>query len=71
MIETIKLAGLSCQHCVKRVEAILADLEGVQGVTVDLNKNIARVRTIDHLSLDMVNQVFEGSNYQALSIEKN
>ncbi len=36
MQETIMVKGMSCQHCVKVVSAILGGLDGVSGVVVDL-----------------------------------
>jgi len=33
---TIKIKGMSCQHCVSSVSKALADIEGIVDVTVDL-----------------------------------
>ena len=34
--ETIIVKGMSCQHCVKAVSAILGEFDGVSEVVVDL-----------------------------------
>jgi len=32
----IKITGMSCEHCVKRVKEALSKIEGVKEVSVDL-----------------------------------
>ncbi len=34
--QTLKVRGMSCEHCVKAVSGALADLPGLSGVTVEL-----------------------------------
>ena len=34
--KTIKVEGMSCQHCVKAVTETLSSLQGISGVSVDL-----------------------------------
>ncbi len=36
-MKTIKVKGMSCEHCVKAVTKALQELEGVGDVKVDLN----------------------------------
>lgn len=45
MIKKIKVEGMSCGHCVKRVEKALNAIDGVTGVVVDL--------TLGQVDLDM------------------
>ena len=40
----IKISGMSCAHCVARVEKSLKDLEGVKEVKVDLKTGKASVK---------------------------
>ncbi len=40
-MKTVKIKGMSCQHCVKAVKKALEEIEGVSGVTVDLEKGEA------------------------------
>ena len=37
------IEGMSCNHCVKRVENALKELEGVQDVKVNLKKKTADI----------------------------
>lgn len=40
---TLKIAGMSCEHCVKHVSEALSDLPGVSEVRVDLARGQAEV----------------------------
>ena len=40
----LKVEGMSCQHCVGKVQKGLSALEGVQEVAVDLERKEVRVR---------------------------
>ncbi len=40
----IKISGMSCAHCVARVEKSLKNVEGVQDVKVDLKTEKATVK---------------------------
>jgi copper chaperone len=40
-MKTIKIKGMSCQHCVKSVTKALEEIDGVSGVSVDLLKGEA------------------------------
>jgi len=37
-MKTIKVKGMSCEHCVKAVKKALSEVEGIKDVTVDLSK---------------------------------
>ena len=39
----VAIEGMSCMHCVGKVEKALKDLDGVLSVTVDLEKKEAKV----------------------------
>ncbi len=40
-MKTIKIKGMSCNHCVQAVKKALEGIEGVSGVSVDLEKGMA------------------------------
>jgi copper ion binding protein len=40
----IKISGMSCEHCVARVEKSLENLEGVEEVQVDIKTEKATVK---------------------------
>lgn len=43
MKKTFKVDGMSCEHCKKRVETALLDLDGVDEAIVSLEKGTADV----------------------------
>ena len=38
---TVKIKGMSCQHCVASVTKTLSEIDGITGVKVDLEKGEA------------------------------
>jgi len=40
-MKTVKIKGMSCQHCVRAVKKALEEIDGVSDVTVDLAKGEA------------------------------
>ena len=36
---TIRITGMTCQHCVKTVEREIGELDGIKSAKVDLSKN--------------------------------
>ncbi len=40
-MKTIKIKGMSCQHCVKAVTKALSEIAGIKDVTVDLERGEA------------------------------
>lgn len=40
-MKTIKVKGMSCQHCVKAVEKALGTIDGVSNIKVDLSRGEA------------------------------
>lgn len=55
MKKELTVEGMTCMHCVGRVEKTLAGLEGVTSVKVDLTTKLASVE----LNQDIADQVFE------------
>ncbi|MHB9782273.1 heavy-metal-associated domain-containing protein [Streptococcus sp. 10F2] len=55
MKQTVQLAGLSCQNCVKHTTAAFSKLAGVESVTIDLDQQLAQVTT---------NIVYQVQDYQ-------
>ncbi|MDY6916102.1 MAG: cation transporter [Candidatus Cloacimonadota bacterium] len=39
-----KISGMTCNHCVRRVEKAISSVEGVDKVKVSLAKGIAKVK---------------------------
>ena len=67
MKKTVSIEGMSCMHCVKRVQTALAGIPGVKSAEVNLDKKIATVEgeTLDDETLtDAVTE----AGYQVIKI---
>lgn len=59
---TLRIEGMSCGHCVSRVQKAIARLEGVHVDQVEIGS--ARVTyDPDHVSLQRIREAVEGAGY--------
>ncbi len=42
---TIKVSGMSCEHCVGRVKKAILEVNGVEGCEIDLKTGTVKVET--------------------------
>ena len=68
MEKVLKIEGMSCAHCQKRVEDALNSVEGVEA-QVDLEAGLARVRG-DHLDLEVMKKAVEDAGYNMTGVEE-
>lgn len=62
---TLKVEGMSCGHCVGRVQKALADTPGVLEATVDLDRGSAKVRTSGNVPPAQLIAAVEKAGYSA------
>ncbi|NGP45676.1 copper chaperone CopZ [Bacillaceae bacterium SIJ1] len=68
---TLKMTGMSCAHCVNKIETALQDLQGVVKAKVNLKKEIATVKydatihTLNHLT-----EAIKAVGYEAKPIQQ-
>ena len=67
MSSTIKVKGMSCQHCVMSVTKALNRLEGIKNVRVDLEKGEVQLDNTKALSADQIGKAIEEAGYQVVS----
>ncbi|MHA7768237.1 copper chaperone CopZ [Bacillus atrophaeus] len=61
---TIKVEGMSCQHCVKAVESSVGELNGVSAVHVNLEAGEVDVSFYaDQVSLKEITDAIEDQGY--------
>ncbi|AKL86345.1 MULTISPECIES: copper chaperone CopZ [Bacillus] len=61
---TIKVEGMSCQHCVKAVESSVGELNGVSAVHVNLEAGEVDVSFhADQVSLKEITDAIEDQGY--------
>jgi P-type Cu+ transporter len=63
--QSIKIEGMSCASCVGRVERVLAAVEGVEQVSVNLATEMARVESALPIDFEVLQQAIDKAGYQA------
>jgi copper chaperone len=61
---TLKVKGMTCQHCVMSVKRSLGMLDGIQNVDVDLQKGEVRFDNTKQVASDVVKKAIEEAGYQ-------
>lgn len=61
-MKTIKISieGMSCSHCKMALETAIGQLDGVQAVEVDLEKNQATIEAEDDMLETIRSTIIEG-----------
>ncbi|GHU76084.1 mercuric reductase [Spirochaetia bacterium] len=65
MKTTLKITGMSCDHCVKHVTTALEGITGVKSAKVSLKENTAVVEHGDGVSLDTLKAAVVEAGYEA------
>ncbi len=63
-MRTIKIKGMSCQHCVKAVKKALEEIEGVSNVSVDLLKGEAAYDVSRPVDTDVIKEKIKKAGYE-------
>ena len=63
---TLKIQGMTCQHCVQTVQKALASLPGVTKAEVDLSAKQAVVQSDGPLDVQAASQAVEEEGYKIL-----
>jgi copper ion binding protein len=64
---TLKISGMTCDHCVKTVEKSIKALKGVDRAYVDLASQKAQVAySPDSLTLDQIKKAITEAGYQVI-----
>lgn len=67
---TLKITGMSCGHCVNKIETALQQQAGVEKATVNLKKGVAKVKYDDSIqSVDKLSAVVHEVGYEAEPIK--
>lgn len=61
---TIKITGMSCNHCVMAVQKALSGIDGVKNVHVDLEKGQATFDEAGPVDMNTVRAAIEKAGYQ-------
>lgn len=63
-MKTIKIKGMSCQHCVKAVAKALGEIEGVKDVKVDLSRGEAAFEEVKPVDMEVLRESIKKAGYQ-------
>ena len=70
MKKLLKVADMSCQHCVKRVDGILNEFEGITEVSVSLEKGQADFIAAENVDMNAVTAALTEAGYPASEISQ-
>ncbi len=63
-MKTIKIKGMSCQHCVKTVTKALSEIDGIEAVQVDLNKGEATFEEAAPVALELLQERIKKAGFE-------
>ena len=63
---TLKIKGMSCQHCVMAVTKALKEIEGIKEVVVDLDKGEAAYSETNPVDITLVKEKIKKAGYEAV-----
>jgi copper chaperone len=63
---TVKIKGMSCNHCVMAVTKALNEIDGVRDVKVDLAKGEATYDEVKPVDLDIVKAQIAKAGYEVV-----
>lgn len=63
-MKTIKIKGMSCQHCVKAVKKALEEIDGIADVNVDLAKGEASFTEEHPLDGNIIKEKIQKAGYE-------
>jgi formate dehydrogenase gamma subunit len=67
MLSTIKVKGMSCQHCVMSVTKALGQLDGIKNVQVDLAKGEVRFDNTKEVASQRIAKAIEEAGYEVIA----
>ena len=63
-MKTIKIKGMSCQHCVKAVTKALQEIAGITEVTVDLERGEASFEEGQQIAQDLLRERLKKAGFE-------
>jgi copper chaperone len=66
MAITLKVKGMSCQHCVMSVTKALNELDGIKNVQVDLAKGEVRFDNMKEVASHRIEKAVQDAGYEVV-----
>lgn len=64
IVKILNIEGMSCMHCVKKVETALNEVKGVKSVKVNLENKTAEVTLKEDVDIEILKKVVEDAGYE-------
>ena len=64
IVKILNIEGMSCMHCVKKVETALNVVKGVKSVKVNLENKTAEVTLKEDMDIEILKKVVEDAGYE-------
>ncbi len=62
-MKTIKISGMSCEHCVMAVTRALKSIDGIEDVRVNLKKGEATFEEKTPIDMDLIEEKIKDAGY--------
>jgi len=62
-MKTIKIKGMSCNHCVMAVTKALREIDGIRSVKVDLKNGEATFDEVEPVDLEYIKERIQKAGY--------
>lgn len=69
MKKTLIIEGMTCNHCKMRVEKALADVAGIDGVSVDLASKTASIELSEDIEDAVLIEVVDDAGYELIEVK--
>ena len=66
MVTVLKIEGMSCQHCQRRVKQALESISGVQSAEVSLEQKTATVSHDENTAKQQLIEAVEDAGYEVV-----
>ena len=63
-MKTVKVKGMSCQHCVKAVNKALSEIDGIKDIKVDLATGEVSFEEVKPVDMGVVKERIEKAGYE-------
>ncbi len=63
-MRTIKVNGMSCQHCAKAVTKALEEIQGVSGVNIDLSNGLVSFEEDHPVDMSTLQEKIKKAGYE-------
>jgi copper chaperone len=63
-MKTIKIKGMSCQHCVKAVTKALGEIDGIEAVQVNLDRGEATFEEVKPVALELLQEGIKKAGFE-------